>query len=65
MSKRKETSTNSINREVLNEFCGVNYAIDLIEGRWKNLERWGLEHKLRMESGKNTSISVPKQVSIP
>ena len=32
---------------------------------WKNLERWGLEHKLRMESGKNTSISVPKQVSIP
>ena len=30
MTKRKETSTNSINRQFLNGFRGVNYAIDLI-----------------------------------
>lgn len=35
MSTRKVTSTNSINRQFLNGFCGVNYAIELIEGRWK------------------------------
>ena len=37
MSRRKESSTNSLNRQVLNEFCGVVYALDLIGGRWKML----------------------------
>jgi DNA-binding HxlR family transcriptional regulator len=37
MSKRKETSTNSLNRQVLNDFCGMVYTLDLLGGRWKML----------------------------
>ncbi|SFE07281.1 transcriptional regulator, HxlR family [Chitinophaga sp. CF118] len=37
MSRRKENSTNSLNRQLLNDFCGVVYALDLIGGRWKML----------------------------
>ncbi len=46
MTKRKETSTNSINHQFLNEFCGVHYAIDLIEGRWKMIILYKLEGKV-------------------
>ncbi len=46
MTTRKETSTNSINREFLNQFCGVNYGIDLIAGRWKMLILYKLEAKV-------------------
>lgn len=35
MAKRKITSTNNINRETLANFCGMNYAIDILGGRWK------------------------------
>ncbi|WP_419698839.1 winged helix-turn-helix transcriptional regulator [Mucilaginibacter sp. NFX135] len=35
MSTRKITSTNSINREKLIDFCGMMYAVDLLGGRWK------------------------------
>ncbi|PST83811.1 transcriptional regulator [Pedobacter yulinensis] len=37
MSKRKETSTNSLNKAILSSFCGVVHALDLIGGRWKLL----------------------------
>lgn len=37
MSKRKETSTNSLNRQTLNDFCGMVYTLDLLGGRWKML----------------------------
>ncbi|MVT08264.1 winged helix-turn-helix transcriptional regulator [Chitinophaga tropicalis] len=37
MSRRKENSTNSINRQVLQDFCGVVYTLDMIGGRWKML----------------------------
>lgn len=45
MPKRKETSTNSLNREHLIGFCGAVYAIDLIGGRWKLLILYKLENK--------------------
>ena len=45
MSKRKESSTNSINREVLNNFCGVTYALDMLGGRWKMLILYKLEKR--------------------
>ena len=45
MTHRKETSTNSINRQVLTEFCGLQYAINLIEGRWKLIILYKLERK--------------------
>ncbi|WP_212006545.1 helix-turn-helix domain-containing protein [Chitinophaga sp. HK235] len=37
MTRRKETSTNSLNREILNNTCDLAYALDLIGGRWKLL----------------------------
>jgi DNA-binding HxlR family transcriptional regulator len=43
MAKRKETSTNNINRETLNRFCGMNYALDILGGRWKLLILYKLE----------------------
>lgn len=42
MAARKPASTNSHNREVLGEFCGITYALNLVGGRWKLL----LLHKL-------------------
>jgi DNA-binding HxlR family transcriptional regulator len=45
MTQRKKTSTNSINRQFLNDFCGVNYTIGLIEGRWKMNILYKLEGK--------------------
>lgn len=37
MSERKETSTNNLNRQILNDFCGMVYALDMLGGRWKML----------------------------
>ena len=47
MSRRKENSTNNINRQVLHDFCGVVYALDMIGGRWKMLilYKLGLRNK--------------------
>jgi len=42
MAARKPSSTNSRNREVLSDFCGITYALNLVGGRWKLL----LLHKL-------------------
>ncbi|WP_160713577.1 winged helix-turn-helix transcriptional regulator [Chitinophaga solisilvae] len=36
MARRKDTSTNSFNREILNG-SHLHYALDLISGRWKIL----------------------------
>lgn len=43
MGKRKETSTNAINREKLIDFCGMVYAVDILGGRWKLLILYKLE----------------------
>lgn len=43
MSRRKENSTNNLNRQLLNDFCGMVYAIDLLGGRWKMLILYKLE----------------------
>jgi DNA-binding HxlR family transcriptional regulator len=48
MATRKLSSTNSRNREVLGNFCGINYALNLLGGRWKLLILHKLEpNKLR------------------
>lgn len=47
MSKRKESSTNSLNRQALNDFCGMVYALDLLGGRWKMLILYKLEVRKR------------------
>jgi DNA-binding HxlR family transcriptional regulator len=43
MGKRKPTSTNTINREALIDFCGMVYAVDILGGRWKLLILYKLE----------------------
>ncbi|MGI4823028.1 MAG: winged helix-turn-helix transcriptional regulator [Janthinobacterium lividum] len=46
MAARKLTSTNNRNREVLGDFCGINYALNLLGGRWKLL----ILHKLEPQT---------------
>lgn len=43
MGTRKTTSTNTINRETLIDFCGMVYAVDMLAGRWKLLILYKLE----------------------
>ncbi len=43
MSKRKENSSNSINRDYIIE-CDLTYAMDLVGGRWKLLILCRLEN---------------------
>jgi DNA-binding HxlR family transcriptional regulator len=45
MAQRKKASTNSINRKMMNDFCGMVYAIDILGGRWKLLILYKLENK--------------------
>jgi DNA-binding HxlR family transcriptional regulator len=45
MAKRKESSTNTINRDHLVNFCGMVYAVDILGGRWKLLILYKLEGK--------------------
>ena len=47
MSARKPSSTNSRNREVLGDFCGINHALNLVGGRWKLLILHKLEPQTR------------------
>lgn len=32
---RKETSTNALNEKLLNDSCGMAYALGIVGGRWK------------------------------
>ena len=55
MATRKLASTNNRNREVLGDFCGINYALNLVGGRWKLLILHKLEpQKLRFSELKRT-----------
>jgi DNA-binding HxlR family transcriptional regulator len=45
MAKIKASSTNQQNREQLNNFCGVMYAIDKLGGRWKLMILYKLEKR--------------------
>jgi len=47
MATRKLASTNNRNREVLGDFCGINYALNLLGGRWKLLILHKLEPQKR------------------
>ena len=47
MAARKPTSTNSRNREALDDFCGLTYAMNLLGGRWKLLILHKLEPQKR------------------
>jgi DNA-binding HxlR family transcriptional regulator len=47
MAARKPASTNSRNREALDNFCGLTYAMNLLGGRWKLLILHKLEPQKR------------------
>ncbi|MBO2010174.1 helix-turn-helix transcriptional regulator [Siccationidurans soli] len=47
MAARKPTSTNNRNREALDNFCGLTYAMNLLGGRWKLLILHKLEPQKR------------------
>ena len=47
MATRKQTSTNSRNRETLDDYCGMTYALNLLGGRWKFLILYKLEQQKR------------------
>ncbi|WP_022826393.1 winged helix-turn-helix transcriptional regulator [Hymenobacter norwichensis] len=47
MTTRKPTSTNQRNRQVLDEYCGMTYALHLLGGRWKLLILYKLEQQKR------------------
>jgi DNA-binding HxlR family transcriptional regulator len=46
MAARKLSSTNNRNRAVLGDFCGINYALNVLGGRWKLL----ILHKLEPQT---------------
>jgi DNA-binding HxlR family transcriptional regulator len=46
MATRKLSSTNNRNRAVLGDFCGINYALNMLGGRWKLL----ILHKLEPQT---------------
>jgi DNA-binding HxlR family transcriptional regulator len=50
MSKRKVTSTNYRNQAELRDFCGMNYALNLLAGRWKLLILYKLEYHAKRYS---------------
>ena len=63
MSKRKENSTNNLNRKTLSEFCGVTYVLDLIGGRWKLLILYKLEvKKMRFSDLKRTLPNITERM---
>lgn len=43
----KETSTNNANKQVIMDFCPVNFTLDRIAGRWKPLILWNLRNGSR------------------
>ncbi|BAV07432.1 transcriptional regulator, HxlR family [Filimonas lacunae] len=45
MAQRKLTSTNTMNRDFLNNTCGMMYAIDMLNGRWALLILYKLENR--------------------
>lgn len=45
MAKRKTTSTNTLNRNTLIDYCGMVYATDILGGRWKLLILYKLGNK--------------------
>ena len=47
MAARKPSSTNTRNREVLGNFCGINHVLNLVDGRWKLLILHKLEPQTR------------------
>lgn len=46
----KESSTNNENRQIVNDFCPVNFTLDRIGGRWKPLILWNLRNGSRRYS---------------
>lgn len=63
---RKETSTNTLNKHLLENKCGMAYAISVLNGRWK-LSILGFlldEGKLRYSELKRKMVGISERMLI-
>lgn len=62
---RKEGSTNTLNRNKIQENCGMAYTLDLIGGRWKPTILWALlKGKLRYNELKRNIPDVSERILV-
>ncbi|SFD90229.1 transcriptional regulator, HxlR family [Chitinophaga sp. CF118] len=62
---RKESSTNTLNREKIQGDCGMAYTLDLIGGRWKPAILWRLlEGKMRYSELKKSIPAVSERILV-
>ncbi len=62
---RKESSTNTLNRNKIHVNCGMAYTLDLIGGRWKPTILWALlGGKLRYSELKNNIPDVSERILV-
>ncbi|MEN5306304.1 helix-turn-helix domain-containing protein [Chryseobacterium cucumeris] len=66
METKKENSTNNVNLNYLNNYCGISYTLVMIGGRWKiNILAYLLkEKKLRFGEFKNKLEGISERMLI-
>lgn len=62
---RKESSTNTLNSDILKEMCGTMYALSLLGGRWKPIIIWRLlKGKMRYSELRKSIPNVSERMLI-
>ncbi|WPQ60730.1 helix-turn-helix domain-containing protein [Chitinophaga sancti] len=62
---RKESSTNTLNRNKISNNCGMAYTLDVIGGRWKPTILWSLLNgKLRYSELKKSIPDVSERILV-
>lgn len=62
---RKESSTNALNEKLLNDTCGMAYALSILGGRWKPAILCRLIHgKMRYSDLKNSIPGISERMLI-
>jgi DNA-binding HxlR family transcriptional regulator len=62
---RKESSTNTLNRNKISDNCGMAYTLDVIGGRWKPTILWSLLNgKLRYSELKKSIPDVSERILV-
>ena len=62
---RKESSTNTLNRNKITSNCGMAYTLDVIGGRWKPTILWSLLNgKLRYSELKKSIPDVSERILV-
>ena len=62
---RKQSSTNTLNREAISDNCGMAYTLSLVGGRWKPNILWKLlEGKMRYSELKKSIPGVSERILV-